>query len=235
MSNLDQTSLSVEAEPPEEPAETGRRGITWILRDLIAGWWRDVSDADGDGRLADRASLAAMRRLGRVAGAFPPMLDEASAAAIPAYRSLRERLGRLDGKYPGWLPADWPQRSVLIAAVLAHVRKDVGRRETGDDRVTFARLLGPPTGDPEAAPCMNEQRFRRLVRIEHFADLLEPVRQGVALLDREAPVGQLGAGLMFWCAAERRDWAVDYWHLPSGRPSASREETTSSDSVNPLD
>jgi len=48
----------------------------------------------------------------------------------------------------------------------------------------------------------------------------------VALLGREAPVGELGASLFLWSPPVRREWAAAYWQLDAG---VERPETIASD------
>jgi len=174
------------------------------LRSVFGDWWYELTDARHGGNDADRASLSALRRLNATKDVFPRTIDLTGAITIKGFRKLYRVLNK-------WtLPPGWEIQLTVAATVLAQVRTDRPGKTT-------AALLG--TSRSEAGGddhLMAESRFRRLLRTTEPLDLCDQARRAVALLGREAPVGELGASLLLWNARVRRDWATAYWQLDAG-------------------
>ncbi len=162
------------------------------MSQVFARWWHEFIDTEDSRKKADRAAL---RRLGTAKDISPPEIDVTGAIMIHAFRVLHGRLSK-------WREGDWETRLVVAASVLAHVRSDKPNKTT-------AALLGAG----EDSPLMAESRFRRLLRTTDPVELSDQVRRAVALLGRNAPVGDLGASLFAWDARTRRAWATAYWRL----------------------
>lgn len=175
----------------------GRREL---IETICRDWWRGLTDAGNAGRRADRGALARLRRVGLADFGGGPEPDLTALLGEEAFRSLYRRLRGLKGK-----PADWETDLVTVAMTLAHVREDAGKART-------AALLGGPDDDKRR---MKEARFRRLMRVADAGDLFDEARRLIMLLDRRAPVGELGASLLLWRHEPhvRRDWARAYYGL----------------------
>jgi CRISPR type I-E-associated protein CasB/Cse2 len=158
-------------------------------------WWEDLQDTreGSPNPKRDRAALARLRR----AAAPLQALEE------PAVFDLYRRLGF--GKERSHLERHLP-RVTVVAAVLAHIRQDAGRGETGFRR-RFAEMLGQ--GDP---PVMSALRFKRLLSADADQEMLVQFRRAVALAGhRNVDVGDVAAGLLGWDDQKVRvRWAFDY-------------------------
>ncbi|ABC20978.1 type I-E CRISPR-associated protein Cse2/CasB [Rhodospirillum rubrum] len=168
------------------------------LNETFSEWWEKSIDKDDGQAKADRAALC---RLGVADQVFPPAIDVAGALTIGAFRTLYRQINQRE-ILKDFRTGDWEDRLAVAAMVLAQVR-------TNTPSHTTAALLG---GDDDT-PLMAESRFRRLLRAKDPVDLWAQARRAVALLKREAPVGDLGASLFTWDAHTRRRWAGAYWRL----------------------
>jgi CRISPR system Cascade subunit CasB len=172
------------------------------LSPIFQDWWSSLTDAEHDGRNADRAGLAQLRRIGRVSAEGSAEPDLAVALTVNAFRALYKRIGaRTDrAEHP-----DWDLDLVIAATALAHVR------EHKQGQTTASLLWGADL----QTPLMAESRFKRLIRSDSAGDLFDQARRLVALLKDKAPVGELGASLFLWRTQPkiRRDWARAYYRL----------------------
>ena len=112
-----------------------------------------------------------------------------------------------------WLSESDPRLEpfAIAAATLARVRKDAG---SGSRPGATARQLGAPRSEGGAEPLYAETRFKRLLRCrDDWPDLLAQARRVAAILEREAPIGDLGASLVLWNAdpSIRKHWAFQYY------------------------
>ena len=179
---------------------------TKILMPVFSRWWNAITDARNQGRNADRAALAQLRRLKLNDFGEGPRPDVALAMTLDAFRDLYLKVSRAGAR----LPPDWESDLVVAAVTLAHVRSDAPGQST-------AGMLGGRDADQRK---MKEARFLRLMRVSTAADLFNQTRRLTALADGKAPVGDLGASLLFWRSQPnvRRDWARAYYGLD--RPSS---------------
>jgi hypothetical protein len=107
----------------------------------------------------------------------------------------------------------------IAAATLAHIRADAG----GNGRGATAKLLGQPRGEGGESEdrLFAEARFKRLIRTrDDWPGLLAQGRRIAAILDGQAPVGDLGASLILWNADPHvtRDWAFHYYQRDFAAP-----------------
>ncbi|MDE1145773.1 MAG: type I-E CRISPR-associated protein Cse2/CasB [Azospirillaceae bacterium] len=190
------------------PAGDRPRDLFGLYKPVFQDWWDGLTDAANDHTNPQRGPLARLRRLGIYDSPTGPLPDVATALSEGAfqhlYKAVRGRQPRAEegGKR---LSDDQEESLVVVAATLAHVR---GHRPGR----TAALLGGPEDGPPRL---LAEARFLRLMRVETAAELMDQARRLVALLGREAPVGDLGASLFLWRVLPkvRRDWARSYYGL----------------------
>ncbi len=149
-------------------------------------WWEQLRPREVNGRSipGDRAALARLRRASNVM----------EAASEPATGDLYRRLKFSDPT--GDLP-----RAALIAAVLAHVKKDP------EKTILIARAIGSPRGGEETTALITPLRFKRLVSAREPDDLLVAFRRVVAILGGTANVADLARQLLSWTAEHHRDLA----------------------------
>jgi CRISPR type I-E-associated protein CasB/Cse2 len=187
------------------------------LATLFTDWWRGLQSLDKNGKSRliagqpmppDRKALAELRRINVIDEAGQSAVDIGRALSIPAFRDLIGRLGAKDN--------DALEPSAIAAATLARVRTDTNSRHKAG---TTARLLGATrSGEADGEPLYAEPRFKRLLRSrDDPPDLLAQARRVAAILEREAPIGDLAASLVLWNARPdisnpiRRDWAFQYY------------------------
>ena len=173
---------------------------------IFSRWWRNLTDADNEGRNADRAALARLRRLDMIDSGQGPQPEIATALTHDAFRGLYLMVGRS----PRWPTKqreadDWEVDLVIAAVTLARIRADAPGQTT-------AGLLG---GRDEEDRKMKQSRFLRLMRASTSGDLFDQARRIANLLGGTAPVGDLGASLLLWRhdPGVRRDWARAYYGL----------------------
>ncbi|MCW3476875.1 type I-E CRISPR-associated protein Cse2/CasB [Limobrevibacterium gyesilva] len=154
---------------------------------IAAAWWRDLQPCDeaGKPRRGDRAALARLRRCATVM----------EAAGEPAAIALCRRLGGTECDLG---------RAALIAAVLAHVRDNVGG-------LPVARQVGVQQ-DGKAA--ISDLRFRRLLQADTDDEQLIGFRRLVALAGHKLNVADLAASLWRWNDKQRRRWIYAYHEAP---------------------
>lgn len=136
-------------------------------------WWKHLQPRETDGRVV-RGDRAAIARLKRAASIM-------EAAAEPATADLYKKLGFTD-------PSNLP-RAALLAAVLAHVRKD-------DPRQPFAEAIGTSRSGVDTTALISPLRFKRLIAAREPDDLLIAFRRAVAILGKEANVRDLARLLL---------------------------------------
>ncbi|MEQ1711500.1 MAG: type I-E CRISPR-associated protein Cse2/CasB [Hyphomicrobium sp.] len=150
-------------------------------------WWDRLQPHDRNGRSVpgDRAAVARLKRASRI-------LD---AAAEPATAALFQMLGfaRYAADRDLW-------RSALVAAVLAHVRKD-------DKSHGVAAAIGAPHGVAEATALVSPLRFKRLVAAREPDELLIAFRRTVAQLGNTANVKDLARQLLLFTSDHHGDIA----------------------------
>lgn len=177
------------------------------LHDLFTSWWRELQslkqngepkrNATGAELPPDRQSLALLRRIKVVERAGHPTVDVEGALGITAFRVLIKRAGGED-------VLSHIEAFAIAAATLARIRNDAG----GDNCGATASLLG---GEE---PLFAEARFKRLMRSRNdWPDLMAQARRIGAILDKRAPIGDLGASLVLWNADPtiRTRWAFNYY------------------------
>ena len=203
-----------------------------ILSATFVGWWRglqslgEISGQEirigGKPKSPDRAALAELRRIDVTLTDAGPAVDVARALAVPAFRDLVTRLQRADfadgSRVMRRLVEDHLglEPLAIAAATLARVRADAG-----GGRGATAALLGEGIDDKRPKPRFAEARFKRLIRCRNdWADLMAQARRVAAILEREAPVGDLGASLVLWNDGPRitRDWAFAYYQRAGAAP-----------------
>lgn len=154
----------------------------------VLQWWRDLNNESGP----MRAARARLRRLRSVVTPRGRELPVSLAYEEAMYWRLHRLLGR-DHDH---------ERSLVCAAVLAQVH------DNHEQELPLLLAASRKGGD---GPVCAEQRFKRLVRVEEMADLLNPLVQVVRLLDGRAPVVDLANSIVFWGPKRRRRWAQRYW------------------------
>lgn len=151
---------------------------------LAVGWWHALQPRP-NGSGGDRAALARLRRCATAA----------DAAMEPATLDLARQLGL------GWQDLG---RVAVAAAVLAHVRENVGG-------ASAARQLGPSP----AGAAMSWLRFRRLLQAGTEDELVTAFRRAVALAGGRMNVPDLAGSLLAWNEGRRRRWIMDYHNAPA--------------------
>lgn len=215
--------------------------LAWICR----SWWRRLNALDRDGKSIligdaeksrDRAALAELRRIDVTNGHGTASEEVVSARAFyDLFLRLREAAQEKklsNRRLLRWLSEDNPELApfAIAAATLARVREDCGKREA--KRGETAWLLAAPRseGADKNSPLFAEVRFKRLIRTrDDWPGLMSRARRIAAILEREAPIGDLGASLILWNADPRiaSDWALQYY----GRefePAEPRDESAAS-------
>ncbi len=166
------------------------------IKSVFFGWWIKLTDADNEGRHADREDVARLRRLDLIDFGQGPEPDVAMALTIGAFQKLYREIA----------PTKEQEGDLVVAAAtLARIRTDVRGQTT-------AGLLG---GHDEESRRMKQTRFLRLMRVSTSGELFGQARRIANLLGGSAPVGELGASLLLWRQDQRvrRDWARAYYGL----------------------
>lgn len=166
-------------------------------------WWKDLHPSPDTGAM--RQARAQLRRIRAPISANGRALDVVAAWEVAAFRDLKAGLDQACPELNAF--SDWRIKAqVVCAAVLAHVRDDLGT-------IATAKALGAG----EHGPVMAESRFKRLLRQGHddIAELLDPMIQAVHLLGNAAPVADLAVSLLDWTPRRRLRWAQAYWTQPA--------------------
>ncbi len=182
--------------------------------DAAQKWWRTLVPMEIDGKTlpGDRATLARLRRCS----------SPAEAAIEPATAKLFKALG-FNTRNDAHLG-----RAAILAAVLAHVRKD------GGSKIALA-IGAPPQGKPEDA-LLKPNRFRTLMAARTDDEIMTSFRRVVALLDRAANVRDLAKLILSWTDDEAGDkartrFAFEYHGAGLFAPDSNATETTLTEKV----
>lgn len=195
------------------------------LSKIFTAWWRSLQSIDKTGRAVpvgdafkapNRAALAELRRIGQVDESGFPKVDITRALSIAAFRNLIMRLRNepsLSYVVKSWTDPEKPtiEPLVIAAVTLARVRSDLN---LNDKRGVTASLLGASRGDADGQPLYSEARFKRLIRCRNdWPGLLAQARRIAAILEKQAPVGDLGASLALWNSDPHiiREWTFQYY------------------------
>src|SRR5262245_38762838 len=172
-------------------------------------WWASLTPQPAqNGGIAsgDRAALARLRRAASII----------EAVAEPATADLYRRVGLAKSEQGA-------QRTALVAAVLAHVRKD--------DPTPIANAIGSRRGDNDTAALLTPLRFKRLVAAREADELLIAFRRVVSILGDQASVRDLARLLLGFTDPDERQanisrtrFAFDYHGAGQYAPDA--EDTT---------
>ncbi|MCV0369521.1 type I-E CRISPR-associated protein Cse2/CasB [Filomicrobium sp.] len=175
----------------------------------VLAWWRQLQPQDAEGR-STRGDRAAIARLKRV----PNILE---AAAEPAAANLYRRVGFTRPSI------DLP-RAALLAAVLAHVKKD-------DPLHPVAEAIGAPRSGDETAALISPLRFKRIVSAREPDELLIVFRRVVAILGGRADIKNIAAVLLGftdarWGDITRTQFAFAYHGASLAAPKLEAEQIT---------
>ena len=209
-----------------------------VIADACTNWWQELQSLNpagkpvvfnsGGEKAPDRAALAQLRRIGVIDLGGAPAVDVAGALDVSAFRMLMLRLlTQLENNRIGsWQVKRWLESKgerwepfAIAAATLALIRTDAG----GGRRGATAKLLGQPRGEGGEIEdrLFAEARFKRLIRTrDDWPGLFAQARRIAAILNKEAPIGDLGASLILWNADLHitRDWAFQYYRRESAAP-----------------
>lgn len=144
-------------------------------------WWQRLTTKDGAQSGYRRAALARMRH-----------------AATPIEVMLEPEALRLVARLPSR-----PERSAMLAGVLAFVR------ESDDRRV--ARAVGRTGLDvDQPPPVLSEGRFRRLLQTQPD-ELMAAMRRLVRMTKGRANVRDLSFAILYWGEKVKQRWLFDYY------------------------
>ena len=174
--------------------------MTMQIGRLATRWWQALQPSEDDGpkRRGDRGALARLRRCASVN----------QAVFEPATHELCRVLGAKEFDL---------DRVALIAAVLAHVRKN-------DASQKVPRQIGR-AGE---TALMSELRFRRLLQADTADDQLTGFRRLAALVGGSLNVSDLAAALWRWDENDRRRWVYAYYDAPQAATPAADIQPTES-------
>lgn len=201
-----------------------------VLAVVFSAWWRDLQGLSKSGntiliggapKAPNRGALAELRRIANADMDGALAVDCAGAIGVEAFRDLRLRLlgePNLSNSVKLWLlPGEQCLKElklepfIVAAATLAIVRtEDTSVAKRG----ATARLLGAARGEADSQPVYAEARFKRLIRCRHdWPGLMAQARRIAATLEKQAPVGDLGASLVLWNSDPHiiRDWTFQYY------------------------
>lgn len=206
---------------------TSRQDHRQEVSKICTKWWRDLNGLDietgEESGTPNRAAIAKLRRIGTVTVDGREEMD--TATELGHYAALYTRL-----KGPASTPFRPYREQNNFAQAVAVVAGTLARVRTAMDGKTAA-LLGAQRDEQRL---MQEERFKRLVRTRNWAELHARGRRIVHLLDRTAPVGDLGASLFLWFAGPHviRDWSLAYYGLDD-MPDLSQAATPPASTVTP--
>lgn len=149
----------------------------------VMAWWQALTPREEQGRAirGDRAALARLRRA-------DSLLEAASEpATIELYDKLRSE--HSFGRDKEWMAKRDLPRAALIAAILAHVRKD-------DRDQMIASAIGVRRSGEDTPALITPLRFKRLITARSADELLVAFRRLVAILDRTVNVADLARLLL---------------------------------------
>ena len=165
-------------------------------------WWAELHDPQNDGKYANRADLARMRRLKLVDYGNGPQPDLTTALGVEVFRNLQKKVSQL----LGYMGPGWEDDLFVVATALARIRHN------DKDHKNTAQALG---GKEDSDRRMKEGRFLRLMRAQTTDDLFDQACRLTALLKQSAPVSDLASSLFLWRHDPkiRLNWARAYYHL----------------------
>ncbi len=166
----------------QAPATVPHESLRATLMSVLRSWWERLRNDPGG-----RAGLRRCQSVTQVY--FEPAFHR-------LLHDLRE-VGLLED--PG--PRLSHDKIAVAAAALSHVK------ETSEER-GFGQALGRLSGDKAK---VSDLRFRALLREDAPDDVLRAVIRTVRLLDESVPAAALGADLILWGDAVRKQWAFAYY------------------------
>lgn len=166
-----------------------RKGRPEACRD----WWRELQREWPNGETNHQADPGALARLRR---ASSPMEAAQEMQTIALYRRLH------GAKFNEQKLA----ATAVVAAVLAHIRKNTADEDSDDRGKSTAELLG--RGDP---PVMSPLRMRRLTSARDARETLRGFREAVALLKGRAPVADVAISILDWLDDFQADRRKTRW------------------------
>ncbi|MEQ1670271.1 MAG: type I-E CRISPR-associated protein Cse2/CasB [Hyphomicrobium sp.] len=204
-----------------------------VLAGVFTNWWRGLQGLSKSGnpiliggspKPPNRKALAELRRINIAVEGGQDAVDVTRALSIDAFRELVQHLRASDlapdSTVRTWLRADGMclEPVAIAAAAVARIRRDTGGKS--DWTGATAKMLGAGFPDDQV---FAEARFKRLMRCRNdWPGLMGQARRIAAILEREAPVGDLGASLVLWNHDPRisRDWAFQYFQKSFEEPEA---------------
>jgi CRISPR system Cascade subunit CasB len=157
--------------------------MTTLSTPAAIEWWQQITDEEH----GDRGARARLRRCGTIAEAMTEQ---------PTILLFR----RMGARSPDDLPS-----VALVAAVLAHVRKD-------DPELSIARRVGPDNTAATEPGKLSPGRFRRLTLAATPDERLTAFRRLVRLCDGTINVSDCVDALLYWTEKRKTRWVYDYWN-----------------------
>ncbi len=168
-------------------------------------WWSELQPHPEFPNGRNTAALAKLRRAH----------SWVAAAAVPETITL---FRKLEKKHERDLP-----RVAVVAAVLAHVRREPEDGDRSKKLPLVANVIGKKPNDTETRALLSELRLGRLLSVSGEDDILIAFRRLVALMGRTANVADLAEQILYWDHpdwGERRrvNFAFNYWQAGDAAP-----------------
>ena len=160
---------------------------------ICLGWWGILTDKS-IGR--SRSELARLKRA----------TDIVDVLTIWSVHELNHRL-----ESAGHDLRQQPEKLVLIAMALSHVREHVGLR--------LAQQMGQ--GDPKR---FSELRFDQLIHTQDPLQLSTQIRRSLSIIGHSTNVPRLAKDLRWWNNDIRATWCFDYYGVQAPKNVNSSEE-----------
>jgi CRISPR system Cascade subunit CasB len=178
--------------------------------DVAALWWQLLQDQFPNGQPNPRADRAARARLRHA--------DKDSALIDPAFFNLHRRL--MDA---GLVQSHELSRSLRLALVLAHVRKDEDSVEAAGEQTRrrgFGRAIGAPGFGESDKAALKPLRFRRLLQTkeEDADEIVRQFRRAIDLAGGKVNVRDLANIVFYWNDKARARLAFDYFAAGTAAP-----------------
>ena len=144
--------------------------------------WRNSLDETGTGRKAK----AMLRRSHSPVSAF-------GIAAVHDLHVATRNAGfeyNTEGSY---------SRLALVAIALAHL-----------DNTHFQNITELWRGT-DTSPKLSDIRFQAIIRLSNPNELIRPMTRAIAVIKREANMGNLASDLFFWSESVRLRWCFEYY------------------------
>jgi CRISPR system Cascade subunit CasB len=144
--------------------------------------------------------------------------DADSALVDPAFFDLHRRL--MDA---GFVQRHELNRSLRLALVLAHVRKDEDSAEAGGEQTRrrgFGRAIGAPGFGESDKAALKPLRFRRLLQAkgDDTDEIVRQFRRAIDLAGGKVNVRDLANILFYWNDKARARLAFDYFAAGTSAP-----------------